>query len=167
MSVLNFKNEVKTATIVLKPHAMKLTRDINDAEDLIQETIVRALINEDKFQEGTNIRAWLFTIMKNIFINDYRKKSKRNTVIDTTENLYYLNTSTTIVNAGERAFVMNDIRNALLKISNELRVPFMMHYKGYKYHEIAEQLNLPLGTVKSRIFFARKELTSILGKDYR
>jgi RNA polymerase sigma-70 factor (ECF subfamily) len=88
-------------------------------------------------------------------------------VIDTTENLYYLNTSTTIVNAGERAFVMNDIRNALLKISNELRVPFMMHYKGYKYHEIAEQLNLPLGTVKSRIFFARKELTSILGKDYR
>ena len=87
MSVLNFKNEVKTATIVLKPHAMKLTRDINDAEDLIQETIVRALINEDKFQEGTNIRAWLFTIMKNIFINDYRKKSKRNTVIDTTENL--------------------------------------------------------------------------------
>ncbi len=167
MSVLNFKNEVKTATIVLKPHAMKLTRDINDAEDLIQETIVRALINKDKFQEGTNIRAWLFTIMKNIFINDYRKKSKRNTVIDTTENLYYLNSSSTISNAGERTFVMNDIRNALLKISNELRVPFMMHYKGYKYHEIAEQLNLPLGTVKSRIFFARKELTSILGKDYR
>lgn len=167
MSVLNFKNEVKTATIVLKPHAMKLTRDINDAEDLIQETIVRALINKDKFQEGTNIRAWLFTIMKNIFINDYRKKSKRNTVIDTTENLYYLNSSSTISNAGERTFVMNDIRNALLKISNELRVPFMMHYKGYKYYEIAEQLNLPLGTVKSRIFFARKELTSILGKDYR
>lgn len=144
MSVLNFKNEVKTATIVLKPHAMKLTRDINDAEDLIQETIVRALINEDKFQDGTNIRAWLFTIMKNIFINDYRKKSKRNTVIDTTENLYYLNTASTISNAGERTFVMNDIRNALLKISNELRVPFMMHYKGYKYYEIAEQLNLPL-----------------------
>lgn len=167
MSVLNFKNEVKTATIVLKPHAMKLTRDINDAEDLIQETIVRALINEDKFQDGTNIRAWLFTIMKNIFINDYRKKSKRNTVIDTTENLYYLNTASTISNAGERTFVMNDIRNALLKISNELRVPFMMHYKGYKYYEIAEQLNLPLGTIKSRIFFARKELTTLLAKDYR
>ena len=157
MSVINFQSEVKTATVVLKPHAMRLTRDINDAEDLIQETIVRALTNEDKFQEGTNIKAWLFTIMKNIFINDYRKKSKRNTVIDTTDNLYYLNASTTISNAGERAFVMNDIRNALMKISNELRVPFLMHYKGYKHHEIAEQLNLPLGTVKSRIFFARKE----------
>ena len=166
MSVINFQSEVKTATVVLKPHAMRLTRDINDAEDLFQETIVRALTNEDKFQEGTNIKAWLFTIMKNIFINDYRKKSKRNTVIDTTDNLYYLNASTTISNAGERAFVMNDIRNALMKISNELRVPFLMHYKGYKYHEIAEQLNLPLGTVKSRIFFARKELKDLLVKDY-
>lgn len=167
MSLLNFHTEVKSATTVLKPHAMRLTRDSNDAEDLIQETIVRALTNEDKFQEGTNIRAWLFTIMRNIFINDYRKKSKRNIVIDTTANMFYLNASTTISNAGERAFVMNDIRNALMKISNELRVPFMMHYKGYKYHEIAEQLNLPLGTVKSRIFFARKELSGILGKDYK
>ena len=166
MSILNFKSEVKTATVVLKPHAMRLTRDINDAEDLIQETIVRALTNEDKFQEGTNIRAWLFTIMKNIFINDYRKKIKRNTVIDTTDNLYYLNASSTISNAGERAFVMNDIKDALMKISNELRVPFLMHYKGYKYHEIAEQLNLPLGTVKSRIFFARKELKDMLTADY-
>ena len=166
MTVINFQSEVKIATVVLKPHAIRLTRDINDAEDLIQETIVRALTNEDKFQEGTNIKAWLFTIMKNIFINDYRKKSKRNTVIDTTDNLYYLNASTTISNAGERAFVMNDIRNALMKISNELRVPFLMHYKGYKYHEIAEQLNLPLGTVKSRIFFARKELKDMLTADY-
>jgi RNA polymerase sigma-70 factor (ECF subfamily) len=167
MGLVNFQSEVKTATVVLKPHAMRLTRDINDAEDLIQETIVRALTNEDKFQEGTNIRAWLFTIMKNIFINDYRKKSKRNTVIDTTDNLYYINASSTISNAGERSFVMSDIRNALMKISNELRVPFLMHYKGYKYHEIAEQLNLPLGTVKSRIFFARKELSAILGRDYK
>ncbi|HQV78548.1 MAG TPA: RNA polymerase sigma factor [Chitinophagales bacterium] len=166
MKLLNFKSEVKTATVVLKPHAMKLTRDINDAEDLIQETIYRALSNEDKFQEGTNIRAWLFTIMKNIFINDYRKKIKRNTLIDSTDNLYYINTSSTISNEGERAFVMNDIKNALMKISHELRVPFLMHYKGYKYHEISEQLNLPLGTVKSRIFFARKELKTLLEKDY-
>ncbi len=166
MAFINFQTEVKTATVVLKPHAMRLTRDVHDAEDLIQETIVRALTNEDKFQEGTNIKAWLFTIMKNIFINDYRKKSKRNTVIDTTDNLYYLNASTNINNAGERAFVMNDIRNALMKISNELRVPFLMHFKGYKYHEISEQLNLPLGTVKSRIFFARKELKNMLSADY-
>ena len=164
--MINFQNEVKMATTVLKPHAMRLTRDLNDAEDLIQETIVRALVNEDKFQDGTNIRAWLFTIMKNIFINDYRKKSKRNTLIDTTDNQFYLNASSNIINAGERSFVMRDIQNALMKISAELRVPFLMHYKGYKYHEISEQLNLPLGTVKSRIFFARKELKDLLASDY-
>lgn len=164
--MINFQNEVKMATTVLKPHAMRLTRDLNDAEDLIQETIVRALVNEDKFQDGTNIRAWLFTIMKNIFINDYRKKSKRNTLIDTTDNQFYLNASSNISNAGERSFVMRDIQNALMKISAELRVPFLMHYKGYKYHEISEQLNLPLGTVKSRIFFARKELKDLLASDY-
>lgn len=167
MSIINFSKEVNTATRVLRPHALKLTRDINDANDLMQETILKALSNEDKFQDGTNIKAWLFTIMRNIFINDYRKKIKRNTIVDTTDNLYYINTSATISNAGERTFVMEDIRNALMKISNELRVPFMMHYKGYRYHEIAEQLNIPLGTVKSRIFFARKELSNILGKDYK
>ena len=113
MSIINFQTEVKIATVVLKPHAMRLTRNMHDAEDLIQETIIRALTNEDKFQEGTNIKAWLFTIMRNIFINDYRKKSKRNTVIDTTDNLYYLNASTTISNVGERAFVMNDISSVI------------------------------------------------------
>ncbi|MCB0507742.1 MAG: RNA polymerase sigma factor [Bacteroidetes bacterium] len=167
MKMLNFRSQVKSATLVLKPHAVKLTRDVNDADDLIQETILRALTNEDKFQQGTNIKAWLFTIMKNIFINDYRKKVKRNTILDTTDNLHYLNSAIVTTNAGERSFVMNDIRNALMKISHELRVPFLMHYKGYKYQEIAEQLNLPLGTVKSRIFFARKELKSLLENDYR
>lgn len=163
-----FQLEVGAATMILKPHAMRLTRDSHDAEDLIQETIIRAYNNEDKFQAGTNIKAWLFTIMRNIFINDYRKKIKRNTIHDTTDNLHFLNsTAHNITNAGERAFVMNDIRNALLKISNELRVPFLMHYKGFKYNEIAEQLDLPLGTVKSRIFFARKELKNILGESYQ
>ena len=73
MKMLNFRSQVKSATLVLKPHAVKLTRDVNDADDLIQETILRALTNEDKFQQGTNIKAWLFTIMKNIFINELEK----------------------------------------------------------------------------------------------
>lgn len=162
MKQVDFKTELTVATNILKPHAMRLTRDLFDAEDLIQETIVRALVNENKFQEGTNIKAWLFTIMKNIFINDYRKKMKRNTINDTTDGSYLITNGAITHNDGERAFVRNDINKALLKISAELRVPFLMHYKGYKYNEISEQLNLPLGTVKSRIFFARKELSSIL-----
>ena len=166
MNILPFKKKVIEASAVLKPFAIRLTRDTDDAQDLIQETLYRAISNADKFEEGTNLKAWLFTIMKNIFINDYRKKVKRNTVIDSTDNLYYINSSATISNNGERSFVMQDINAALLKISAELRVPFMMHFKGFKYHEIAEKLNLPLGTVKSRIFFARKELKELLQKEY-
>ncbi len=167
MAILQFNQKVIEASTVLKPFALRLTRDIEDAHDLIQETMFRAISNADKFEEGTNLKAWLFTIMKNIFINDYRKKIKRNTVIDSTDNLYYINSSASITNSGERSFVMQDITAALLKISNELRVPFMMHFKGFKYHEIAEKLNLPLGTVKSRIFFARKDLSSLLRKEYK
>lgn len=167
MSIINFRKEVNVATSVLRPHALRLTRDMNDADDLIQDTIFRAISNEDKFQEGTNIKAWLFTIMRNIFINNYRKKIKQNTVLDTTDNSFVLNNAAVTYNDGERSFVMNDINKALQHISQELRVPFLMHYKGYKYNEIAEELSLPLGTVKSRIFFARKELTDILGKEYR
>lgn len=162
-----FNNKVSEARVVLKPFAIKLTRDITDAEDLVQETVYKAIVNYEKFQTGTNLKAWLYTIMKNIFINDYRKKVSRNVIVDNTPNAYLLNSSITISNNAERAFVMEDINLALQKISAELRVPFLMHYKGYKYKEIADKLNLPLGTVKSRIFFARKDLAQILEKDYR
>jgi RNA polymerase sigma-70 factor (ECF subfamily) len=162
-----FNKNVSDAKVVLKPFAIKLTRNVTEAEDLVQETILKAISNYSKFQEGTNLKAWLYTIMKNIFINEYRKKSRSNIISDATPNSFYLNVSSNITNQAERTFVMEDINKALLKISVELRVPFLMHYKGYKYQEIAEKLNLPLGTVKSRIFFARKELSQLLGKDYR
>ncbi len=160
--MIPFKSEVLNAQKYLKPFALKLTNDIVDAEDLIQETMFKAFSNENKFSQGTNLKAWLFTIMKNIFINDYRKKVKQNTVVDTTDNLYYINSSTVIGNTGERNFVMRDIQQALLQLSPEFRVPFMMYFNGYKYNEISEKLNLPLGTVKSRIFFARKDLKKLL-----
>ena len=165
-----FREHVISVSPSLKPFAIKLTGDITDAEDLIQETMFRALSNETRFESGTNLKAWLFTIMKNIFINNYRKKIKRNTIIDSTENQFYINSGAVTVNAGERSFVMNDIMRAIQKLSPDFRVPFLMHYKGYKYHEIAEKLNLPLGTVKSRIFFARKELKdqlAVYGESFR
>jgi RNA polymerase sigma-70 factor, ECF subfamily len=143
----------------LRPFALNLTKNMEEANDLIQDTMFRALSNKDKFQDGTNLKAWLFTIMKNIFINNYRRKVKRNTIIDTTDNLYYLNSSEALTdNAATAKFVMDDMKAAIRELSEEFRVPFMMHFEGYKYHEIADELRLPLGTVKSRIFFARKEL---------
>ncbi len=157
----NFTTSVIGLSSNLKPFAINLTQDIEDANDLVQETIFRALTNEDKFREGTNLKAWLFTIMKNIFINGYRRKVKRKTIIDTTDNLYYINTTSSksvVSNRSEANFMMEDIMNAIVELDDDYRVPFMMHYKGFKYQEIAEDLNLPLGTVKSRIFFARKDL---------
>jgi len=157
-----FSQEVTNFIPQLKPYAIKLTKNIDDSEDLLQETVFKALSNASKFREGTNLKAWLFTIMKNIFINDYRKKVKRGTIIDTTENQYYINSVVTDVNRGEARIVRDNILMAIRKLSIEYRVPFMLHYKGFKYHEIADKMNLPLGTVKSRIFFARKELKEVL-----
>jgi len=161
MSEVDFSNVVIRYSSDLKPFAINLTQDIEDANDLLQETMYRALTNREKFREGTNLKAWLFTIMKNIFINGYRRKSKRRTIIDTTDNQYYLNTTATksiTTNRSEANFMMEDIMKSIVDLQEEFRIPFLMHYKGYKYQEIADELDLPLGTVKSRIFFARKDL---------
>lgn len=159
MPAINFPETIVHLSVNLKPYAINLTKDLDDAQDLLQETVYRALINQEKYSEGTNLKAWLFTIMKNIFINSYRRRTKRNTIIDTTDNLYLLNAPGEITdNRAEGSFVLQDLNNAIISLSDDYRVPFMMHHKGYKYQEIADSLHLPLGTVKSRIFFARKEL---------
>jgi RNA polymerase sigma factor (sigma-70 family) len=143
----------------LRPFALSLTRDMEDAQDLIQETLLRALSSQEKFTEGTNLKAWLYTIMKNIFINNYRRNKKRNTIIDTTDDMYVINSNSTQVgNTGESNIAMENVTYAVNMLQEEFRVPFMMHYQGFKYHEIADHLTLPIGTVKSRIHFARKEL---------
>ncbi len=159
MASNNFNRLVLDMATNLRPYAINLTKDLDEAKDLLQETMYRAFTHRDKFREGTNLKAWLFTIMRNIFINRYRKKSKRKTMIDTTENLYYINSAqTTIRNRAESSFVMTDVVKAIDNLTDDYRVPFVMHYKGFKYQEIADDLSLPLGTVKSRIFFARKAL---------
>jgi RNA polymerase sigma-70 factor (ECF subfamily) len=165
MTTKSFDKKVEEYTNTLEPFALNLTKDMEKARDLLQETMLRALKNKDKFAEGTNLKGWLFTIMKNIFINDYRKRVKRNTIFDTTEELYYINTSaSTKADESETTVVLDEIYKAIDNLNKDYRVPFMMHYKGYKYQEIADYLNLPLGTVKSRIFFARKELQGKLNR---
>lgn len=159
MTAKEFDSVVSEMTATLKPFAINLTRDNDDANDLLQETAYRAITNREKFAEGTNLKAWLFTIMRNIFINNYRRKVKRNTIIDTTDNLYYINNENSITyNDASSNFVVDDAKRAINELSDDYKIPFMMHYEGFKYHEIADKLKLPLGTVKSRIFFARKEL---------
>jgi RNA polymerase sigma-70 factor, ECF subfamily len=167
MSQLEFYSRFDQMSTILNSFAYNLTKNVEDAKDLFQETAYRALTNRDKFRPGTNFKAWLFTIMKNIFINNYRKKVKANTIMDSTDNHYYLNSgSAEISNLAESDIMMQELTKMIDALDESIRIPFLMHYQGYKYQEIAEHLDLPLGTVKSRIFFARKELKDGIQKQY-
>jgi RNA polymerase sigma-70 factor (ECF subfamily) len=168
MSQVEFQTKLNEMSSVLHAFAYNLTKNIEDAKDLYQETAYRAITNQEKFRAGTNLKAWLFTIMKNIFINNYRKKAKANTIMDSTDNLYYINSgSTTINNTAESNIMMKELIKMIEELDDSIKIPFLMHYQGFKYQEIADQLDLPLGTVKSRIFFARKELKGVIGKRYK
>lgn len=164
MTAIEFNNLIQAVAQSLSPAAMNLTRNSDDAKDLVQETMLKALSNKDKFKAGTNLKAWLYTIMRNTFINNYNKITKRSSNIDSSEYLKYLNTDENYVtqNKGTSTFVMHDINKAIANLSEEHRTPFMMYYVGYKYLEIAEKLKIPIGTVKNRIHIARKELKQVL-----
>lgn len=168
-----FESMVSKQVQTLKAHALNFTRDEQDAEDLVQDTILKAITYYSKFQEGTNLKGWLYTIMKNTFINNYRKIIRTSGVVIKSEeisssNLVYSSTK----NRGENNFVMDDIKVALGKLSEDYYVPFIMYFEGYKYQEIADHLNIPIGTVKTRIHMARIMLKKSLrhydvkGKSY-
>ena len=167
MSTVEFDSKFDFLTTSLNSFAYNLTKNQEDAKDLYQETAFRAMTNRDKFKPGTNFKAWTFTIMKNIFINNYRKKTKRNTIIDTTENQFFLNSGNKAVeNDAGRNILMQELKMMIGELDESIKDPFMMHYTGFKYQEIADELDLPLGTVKSRIFFARKELKDKIKRHY-
>ena len=139
--------------------AYMLTSNRDDAYDLLQDTTLKALDNEEKYAENTNFKGWVFTIMRNIFINNYRRNVRSATIVDTTDNLYHLNLSQeSRFESPEETYGAAEITDAINEFADEYRIPFSMHVAGYKYGEIAEHMHLPLGTVKSRIFFARKKL---------
>ena len=143
----------------LKPFAFTLTRDNESAKDLLQETLFRALANRDKYNVGTNVKAWLYTIMRNIFINNYRKSARQNTIFDNTANDYLLDYNQhAISNVAEISLSLKDIQASVNNLPDIFKFPFVLYFEGYKYNEIAESLKEPLGTIKSRIHFARKLL---------
>jgi RNA polymerase sigma factor (sigma-70 family) len=146
--------------------AMSLTSDRDTALDLVQDTYLKAITYKDKFVDYTNLKAWVFTIMKNTFINNYRRNIKENTIIDGTQDLYYINKPHDKgYISPESYYSESEIEKAISSLSDEFRIPFRMHIEGYKYKEIADKLGLKIGTVKSRIFFTRQKLMHML-KDY-
>ena len=147
--------------------ALKLTADHEEANDLLQETSLKALDNEDKYTPDTNFKGWMYTIMRNIFINNYRKTVRDQTFIDQTDNLFHLNLpQDSGFESTEGNYDLKEIRRIVNSLPKEYRVPFSMYVSGFKYREIADKLGLPLGTVKSRIFFTRQGLQKDL-KDFR
>ncbi|KAA6328067.1 ECF RNA polymerase sigma factor SigH [termite gut metagenome] len=162
-----FRKELESIQAELLRFAYKLTANREDANDLLQETSLKALDNEGKFTPDTNFKAWVYTIMRNIFINNYRKNLRDQTYVDRTDNLFLLNLPQ---DAGfgniESTYDLKEMYRVVNALPREYKVPFSMYVSGFKYREIAEKLELPLGTIKSRIFFTRRRLQEEL-KDFR
>jgi RNA polymerase sigma factor (sigma-70 family) len=165
MSTQEFNQLLLQNSEYLRPFAVTLTKDQETAKDLLQETMFRALSNHDKYSVGTNIKAWLYTIMRNIFINNYRRKSKQNTIFDNTPNDFLLDyNQSAVANEAESNIRIKYINAAIHNLPGIFKQPFMLYFEGYKYHEIADMLQEPLGTIKSRIHFARKLLKTQINK---
>jgi len=159
MSTTEFNELLLNNAGSLKPFAVSLTHDQEVAKDLFQETLYKALANKDKYSTGTNVKAWLFTIMRNIFINDYRRRAKQRLIFDNSINESLINSGKTVVNnKGEGSLHFKEINQAIYHLPQIFKIPFLLYFEGYRYHEIAYSLNEPLGTIKSRIHFARKLL---------
>ncbi|NJM16234.1 MAG: RNA polymerase sigma factor [Bacteroidales bacterium] len=167
MTAIEFNYQLTRLKSNLERFALSLTQNMEDSKDLLQETFVKAIAYKDKYADNTNLKAWVFTIMKNTFINNYRRAVKANTTFDNTDDLYYLNVNKEAKSeTPDSSLRVQEIEAKISELEDEFRVPFMMHVDGYKYKEIAEHLNLKIGTVKSRIFFTRKKLMEAL-PDYQ
>ena len=167
MRTANFAQDLLSVQTELLNFAYKLTADREEANDLLQETSLKALDNEDKYTAETNFKGWIYTIMRNIFINNYRKALRDQTYVDQTDNQFYLNQNIDIEgDSTEGSYDLKEMRRIVNALPKEYRIPFSMYVPGFKYREIADKLGLPLGTVKSRIYFTRQKLQEEL-KDFR
>lgn len=159
MKNLSFKKDLLGIQDELLRFAYKLTADREEANDLLQETSLKALDNEEKYMPDTNFKGWMYTIMRNIFINNYRKVVRDQTFVDQTDNLFHLSLpQDSGFDSTEGAYDIKEIHRIMNALPKEYKIPFAMHVSGFKYREIADKLHLPLGTVKSRIFFTRQRL---------
>ena len=167
MNTLQFQKKLMGIQENMMNFALMLTANRDDAEDLMQDTTLKVLDNREKFVDNVNFKGWVLTIMRNIFINNYRKIVRNQTMIDSTEDLYHLNLpQDSGLDTPDGAYTLNELNQGIDALPKEYAKPFRMHVDGFKYEEIAEEMNLPIGTVKSRIFSARKSLQSEF-KDYK
>ena len=165
MTAIEFNASLTEMQKYLETFAKQLTGNEDDAKDLTQETFLKALVYREKYVNHNNFKAWVYTIMKNIFINNYRRQKKSKTIIDQTEDLYYLNISNSNSDTDpESMYYTKEKEHGIKQLDADFRKAFDMYNDGYKYKEIAETLKLTIGTVKSRIFYSRKKLMEQLSE---
>ena len=163
MTAIEFNQQLINQSTPLKNFAYSLTLNSEEAQDLVQDTYLKAITYKDKFADATNLKAWLYTIMKNTFINTYRRSVKTRQVFTPTEDLTLVKPiAGTGMPGAESQINHKHISKAVEALEDDYKIPFTRYFDGYKYKEIAEELDLPIGTVKSRIFLARKRLMSEL-----
>lgn len=168
MNIQTFNEELIAFERPLKSFAYGFTNNEEEANDLLQETFLKALTYRTKFKVKTNLKGWLYTIMRNTFINNYRKAMRANTIIDRTDEQYFINSAVTSKGFADPESVLSHklLVSVIEALEPEYRIPFEMYNNGFKYKEIAAKLDLPIGTIKSRIFLARKKLMESVA-DYR
>ena len=167
MTAIEFNSKMLKEQSGLKHFALSLTRNTDNAFDLLQDTLLKAMNYREKFDADTNLKAWLFTIMKNTFINNYRRQKKINALVSQGDEVQLNRAfSQNVYEHSQSRIQSKDILSKIESLDATYREPFVKYYIGYKYEDIAKQMNLPLGTVKSRIFIARKLLMEQL-EEYR
>jgi RNA polymerase sigma-70 factor, ECF subfamily len=165
MSEIEFYNRLLGLEHTLLKFAYSLTRIKADAKDLVQETYLKGLVNRDKYINNVNFKAWALTIMKNTFINDYRKGFRRNTFNDQNQESFYIDKAQSSGSDDpDSALSFREMTQIIEQLDDKFRIPFKMYFHGYKYKEIADALRLNIGTVKSRIFLSRQKLMCQLNK---
>ena len=166
MTRTDFLSSYASLESKLYAFAFKLTRNTPDAKDLMQETMVRGYTNCDKFRAGTNFKAWITTIMRNTFSNMYRKIRRRNETSEAVESYDSVLMNKAVFNLSESNIMVSELISIVEQLDEKYKIPFLMSYQGYDYQEISVQMNIPIGTVKSRLHTARQQLRVLVKSNY-
>ncbi|MCB0763174.1 MAG: sigma-70 family RNA polymerase sigma factor [Flavobacteriales bacterium] len=165
MTALDFNQQLLSMSDRLFHFALGLTRNGDDAKDLIQESMLKALTNREKYQEGSNFKAWMHTIVRNTFINEHRRNERGRSVMSDLVRQDRAVLNGLYLDGPLSALQAKEMEDRLERLPQAQREAFRMSVNGFRYEEIAERLNVPVGTVKSRIFQARRTLMDQLGPE--
>jgi RNA polymerase sigma-70 factor (ECF subfamily) len=156
-----FVKGIMDSVLSLRSFAISLTKRLDQAEDLVQDTILKALSKQAHFEAGTNLQAWLFTILRNTFLSQIRKSGRE--ILDEDGN--YAATMTAVPDQEDK-LAMQDLNTALAKLPQEQREAILLvGAEGMAYEEAAEMLGVAVGTIKSRVNRARNKLAELMGLD--